>query len=289
MKYAFVEENRSKWPVRSICKVLSVSPSAFYDWRSEQRRKRNEREYQLLRTVEKVFQGSDESYGSPRMWRHIRALGFKVSKAKIERVMRVNGMRAKKRRKFVSTTDSKHSLPIASNVLNRQFDQGAIDRVWLSDITYISTQAGWAYLATVMDAHSRKIIGWSLSDSLESKLVVEAMKSAIRLRGRPVGVIVHSDRGSQYASHEYVDLIRKAGFVQSMSRKGNCWDNAPMESFFDSLKTEYVHHARFAHLQEAYQGLFYWIEIRYNRQRMHSSLGYRSPACFEDETMALAA
>lgn len=267
---------------------MSVSTSAYYDWRSDNRRDRDRRSYELLRVVEKIFHGSDRAYGSPRVWRHARALGHRVSKTKIERMMREYGLRAKKHRRFVVTTDSQHDLPVAPNVVDRKFDRGAPDLVWLSDITYIPTQSGWTYLAIVMDAHSRKILGWSLSESLERQLVIDALKAAMSHRGWPRNVILHSDRGSQFASLEYVSLIANAGCVQSMSRKGNCWDNAPMESFFDSLKTEYVRDQNFANRDEAYRGLFWWIEMRYNRQRLHSSLGYRSPACFEEETVALA-
>lgn len=289
MRCAFIENNRQEWPVRRLCRLLSISPSTFYDWRSQKRKSKHQRAYELLRVIEKIFHGSGRSYGSPRIWRHVKALGYKVSKATVERIMREYGLRAKKKGRFVVTTNSQHDRPIAPNVVDRHFDRGAADRVWLSDITYIPTEAGWVYLATVMDGHSRRILGWSLSESLNRSLVINALKAALIHRSYPKGVILHSDRGSQYASLEYITLIEKNGLTQSMSRKGNCWDNAPMESFFDSLKTEYVHGQNFTNIEEAYRGLFWWIEVQYNRNRMHSSLGYRSPACFEEETVALAA
>ncbi len=202
--------------------------------------------------------------------------------------MRENGLRAKKRRKYRVTTDSRHSLPISPNLVARHFDRGFANRVWLSDITYLPTKSGWAYLATVMDAHTRKIIGWSLADHMRASLVADALKFATGRMQPGAGVILHSDRGSQYASQEYRQLLAGYGFLQSMSRRGNCWDNAPMESFFDTLKTEHAFHEKYRDVCHARERIFEWIEVFYNRERMHSALGYVSPACFEQRSMAKA-
>ncbi len=271
-----------------MCRIFGVSRSGFYRWRKFSPGK-NEKKYQLLRTIEKVHQGSSEAYGSPRVWRMVRALGFSVGKRKVEKIMKENGIQGRKRRRFIRTTDSKHNLAIAPNLLNREFDQQKPNQVWLSDITYLRTQAGWAYLAAVMDAHTRKILGWSLDDHMQEDLVIGALQMAIGRGNPPSGLILHSDRGSQYASGSYRALIDKNGLIQSMSRKGNCWDNAPMESFFDSLKTEHVYHEVYEDLKMAKTKIFQWIEVFYNRERLHSSLGYLSPACFEAKIRLQAA
>lgn len=251
--------------------------------------KKHQNRYELLRTIEKVHQGSRHTYGSPRVFRMIKALGYRVSKRIVEQLMRENGIKAKKRRCYKATTNSRHRLPVSPNLVDRNFDQGAVNRVWLSDITYLQTEKGWGYLATVMDAHTRKIVGWSLANHMRVDLVLSALQAAIGRENPPHGVMLHSDRGSQYASKEYRFLLHQHGFLQSMSRKGNCWDNAPMESFYDTLKTEHAFHERYLDIGQAREKIFEWIEVFYNRQRMHSSLGYMSPACFEQKSMAKAA
>lgn len=271
-----------------MCFLFGVSRSGFYNWK-KYFPERNRREYELVRTIEKVHQGSRKTYGSPRIWRQVKALGFQVSKRKVEKIMKENGIRGKKKRRYRATTDSKHSLPISPNVVNREFDRGAPNRVWLSDITYLETDAGWAYLATVMDAHTRKILGWSVADHMRVDLVASALQLAVGREKSPAGVILHSDRGSQYASEEYRSLLKQHALIQSMSRKGNCWDNAPMESFFDTFKTEHAYHEQYRDQWHAREKIFEWIEVFYNRRRMHSSLGYVSPACFEQIIMAKAA
>jgi len=203
--------------------------------------------------------------------------------------MRVNGLRAKKRRKYRSQVAEKNNLPAAPNLVERKFDRGGINKIWLSDITYIPTSEGFTYLATVMDAHSRKIIGWNIDKNMETTLIVKALQLAIARTQKADGIIVHSDQGSQYSSQEYRSFLKENAFVQSMSRRGNCWDNAPMESFFDSLKTEHASHENYKDLKEVRQKVFEWIEIFYNRKRIHSSLGYVSPACFEEQSMAKVA
>ncbi len=268
-----------------MCSILLVSRSGFYDWKHLSPEKAKSR-YNLLRTIEKVHQGSRKTYGSPRIYRQLKGMGFSVSKSTVERIMREYGIKAKKRRKYRVTTDSKHSLPISPNLVDRVFDRGAPNKVWLSDITYLPTNNGWAYLATVMDAHTRKIVGWSVADNMKTNLVLSALELAIGRENPESGTILHSDRGSQYASSEYRSMVGKNGFLQSMSRKGNCWDNAPMESFFDTLKTEHVYHENYKNTEDVRRKIFEWIEVFYNRERIHSSLGYVSPSCFHERHMA---
>jgi len=220
-------------------------------------------------------------YGSPRMHEELRSRGFACCVNTVARHMRENDIVAKTKRKFRHTTDSNHGMPVAENLLDRQFEQSEPNRVWVSDITYIPTREGWLYLATVQDLASRKIVGWSMSHRLKRQLVIDALEMAVGNRQPPPGLIHHSDRGSQYASREYRDLLEEHGMICSMSRKGNCWDNAVMESFYRSLKTELVHHEDFATREEARRAIFKYIEVFYNRVRRHSTLGYLSPTDYE--------
>jgi putative transposase len=287
VKYAFIAENIMNFPVMVLCATLGVSRSGYYSWSTLASTKARAK-YELIRTMEKIFLGSRNTYGSPRMHRTLKALGFRVAKRTVERLMRENRIRAKKARKYVITTDSKHSLPVAENLVARHFDRGKENSVWLSDITYIPTKKGWAYLACVMDAHTRKIVGWSLADHMRASLVSQALEGAVARVRAPRGIILHSDRGVQYASAEYRQILKSRGFIQSMSRRGNCWDNAPMESFFDTFKTEHMFHETYVDADDARSKIFEWIEVFYNRQRIHSSLGYLSPTCFEKRSVAQA-
>lgn len=288
MKYAFIGEHATLFPVAAMCSVLGVSRSGFYSWK-HRNPPRSRMRLALVRAIEKVFLGSKGAYGSPRIYRHLKALGYRVSKRRVEFLMREYGLRARKRRAFRTTTNSKHNYPVSPNLVDRKFDRGRRNSVWLSDITYLETEKGWVYLAAVMDAHTRKIVGWSLADHLRSELATTALQSALNREDHPLDVIVHSDRGVQYASRDYRRIMLSHNLRQSMSRQGNCWDNAPMESFFDTLKTEHVHHQQYRDLSDARGHLFYWIEVFYNRQRLHSSLGYKSPCCFERDSVAKAA
>lgn len=284
MKYAFIDKFKEKFSIKLMCKILGVSRSGYQNWRKIPSPNAVQK-FNLIRTIEKIFIGSRNTYGSPRIYAQLKGMGFKVSKSTVERIMRQYGLKAKKRRKFKPTTDSNHSRPIAPNLLDRQFNQKQPNKVWLSDITYISTSQGWLYLATVMDMCTRKIVGWKLDNRMTANLVSESLKAALGSEYPQPGLILHSDRGSQYASKQYLQLIWKNKLIQSMSRKGNCWDNAPMESFFDTLKSEFVHHQIFKSKDEAKSKIFEWIEVFYNRQRIHSSLGYKSPTCFFDMIM----
>lgn len=264
-----------------MCRVLGVSRSGYYRWRCRPQSRRSEYNELLLVKIKSIFKKSRKTYGSPRVYVQLRAEGETCGKRRVERLMSANGILAKQRRKFVVTTDSRHTLPVAENTLNRRFSVDSADRVWLSDITYIPTAEGWLYQAAVMDLYHRAIVGWAMSSSLDKQLIIDALKMAYRRRKPAQGLMIHSDRGSQYASEEYRKLVASYGMHMSMSRKGNCWDNAPMESFFGTLKKECVHLHSYRTRQEARKDIFEYIEVFYNRHRLHSSLGYVSPEEFQ--------
>jgi transposase InsO family protein len=224
-----------------------------------------------------------KSYGSPRIYQELVARGMACSENTVAQLMRAHGMAARTRRKYKVTTDSAHSLPLAENVLNRDFEQESPDRVWLGDITYIWTREGWLYLAAVLDTHSRRIVGWSMSARMRASLVMDALQMALgrRCPDQKASLMHHSDRGSQYASQAFQDLLREHNITCSMSRKGNCWDNAMMESFFATLKKERVHHETYDTREAARKSVFEYIELFYNTRRRHSALGYVSPEQFE--------
>ena len=290
MKYAFIAEHRRCWPVRLQCRVLQVSVSGFYDHRGRASRElgpRATRRAQLVEQVERIHARSRKTYGSPRVFQQLKAQGEKVGRKRVESIMRQQGWQGKSPRRCTPrTTDSAHGQPVAANVLDRDFTATAPDQKWVADITYIATGEGWLYLAAVMDVFSRRIVGWSVADHLRADLVEEALGRAITTRRprREAGLVHHSDRGVQYASGSFQALLARHGIVCSMSRKGNCYDNAAMESFFGTLKTE---------LDEplptraaAQLALFEYIEVFYNRQRLHSTLGYLSPAAYEEKHQA---
>ena len=267
-----------------MCEVLEVSRSGFYAWRSRPESERSKHHRELIEEIKTIHADRDmKSYGSPRVHKELVARGKRCSENTVARLMRVHGLVAKTSRKYKATTDSAHSLPLAENVLNREFEQEAPDRVWLADITCIWTLQGWLYLAAVLDAHSRKVVGWSMSHRMPSSLVMDALRMALgrRCPDQAASLLHHSDRGSQYASQAYQDLLRDHNITCSMSRKANCWDNAMMESFFATLKKECVHHERYATREEARQSVFEYIELFYNTRRRHSALGYLSPEQFE--------
>lgn len=270
-----------------MCNALKLSKSGFYDWQRRHRDPRPSRYDGILRDMEKIQMNTEKTYGSPRMLLMLKALGHKIGKTKVEELMRENNLNAKTKRRFrVQTTDSKHSFPTFRNLLKQDFTASKPNETWVADITYIqTTKEGWAYLATVLDLFSRKIVGWSLSKSIDRHLTVRALRNAIEARNPPRGLIHHSDRGSQYAATEYQDLLAENGIVPSMSRSGNCYDNAVMESFYHTLKTEHVHHTSYETLEEARSDLFAWIEIFYNRNRLHSTLGYQTPFAMEENSM----
>jgi len=282
MKYRFIQSNRSSFPVKKMCQVLQVTKSGYYRWttRPESRRKQENRK--LLKVIRKIFTKSRKTYGSPRITDALHDKGITVSRNRVARLMRENGIRAKIKRRFKITTQSNHKLPISPNLLKGEFFAAAANLVWLSDITYIRTLEGWLYLTIIMDLYSRKIIGWSMSDRLTArKTTIPALIHAYRNCQPLPGTIFHSDKGVQYACADFRDLLGSFKMVQSMSGTGNCYDNAVAESFFHTLKTELVYHERYHTRMEAKRSIFEYIEVFYNRIRKHSALGYKSPEEFE--------
>jgi transposase InsO family protein len=282
MRFRCIEDQRGTWPVRVLCETLEVSASGYYAWRGRPESARAGANRALLADIRHIHQQHRGRYGAPRIDAALRAEGRSVSRGRIERLMRRHGIRAATHRRFrVVTTDSKHALPIADNLLDQTFVATRPNQIWLADISYIPTDEGWLYLAVVLDLFSRKVVGWAMRDHLRQELAIAALTMAIQ-RQRPSndpghGLIHHSDRGSQYAAGDYRSVLKASGILPSMSRKGNCWDNAPMESWFHTLKTELVHHAAYATREAAKRDLFAYIETYYNRQRLHSALGYRTP------------
>jgi transposase InsO family protein len=272
-----------------MCKTLRVSRSGFYAWlgRDESDRARENRE--LTELIRSVFDDSREVYGSPRVFRTLRRRGMSCSRHRVARLMRVAGLRSKTKRRFrVKTTDSNHSFPIAPDRVDRDFHANTANQVWVSDMTYIPTDEGWLYLAVTMDLFSRKIVGWSMAATMHAEIVINALSMAISSRRPEPGLIHHSDRGSQYASEAFRSQLTEGGLLASMSRTGNCYDNAAMESFFHSLKTELVNHEQYRSHSHARASLFDYIEAFYNRQRIHSTLGYLSPEDFERARTSVA-
>jgi putative transposase len=278
MRFRFIEDRRADYPVTILCDVLGVSPAGYYAWRSRPESRRSAANRDLVDDIKRVHRDTSGRYGSPRIHAELRAQGRGVSRGRIERLMRQHGIRAiMARPRRARTTDSRHDLPIAPNLLNRNFSADAPNRIWLADITYIETDQGWLYLATVMDLYSRRIVGWAMADHLRADLPLAALRMAISVQRPGAGLIHHSDRGVQYASADYCKVMQSAGFQASMSRKADCYDNAPMESFFHTLKTEIVHHRHYATRAEATRDIFAYIEGFYNRTRRHSAIGYISP------------
>ncbi len=264
-----------------MCRVLKVCPSGYYAWRGRQQSPRERQSRKLLVAIKALHKQSKHTYGSPRICRALSKQGIRCSENRVARLMRAHGIRAKQTKRFKATTDSRHDLPVAENILDRQFEPEAPNQAWAADITYVWTGQGWLYLAVVMDLFSRRIVGFSMGSSLARALVIEALTMALGRRRVAQGLLHHSDRGSQYASGEFQRVLVGAGIICSMSRRGNCWDNAPVESFFSTLKGELVHHRRYRTRAEARLDIFEYIEVWYNRKRLHSSLGYRSPAEYE--------
>jgi putative transposase len=270
-----------QFPVRSLCRVMDVSSSGYYAWRVRPSSARSVQEKELMLHITTAHQQSRSTYGSPRVKRELGIKGISCSRNRVARLMRLHGVQVKPVRRFRLTTSSKHNLPIHANVLDRQFTSSAPDQRWASDMTYIWTNEGWLYLAVVMDLFSRRIVGWSTAPTLAQPLVLQALSMALQSRRPAAGLLHHSDRGSQYASHDYQEQLRRFGIKCSMSRKGNCWDNAVVESFFATLKTELIRKRTYRLRADAKADIFEYIEVWYNRQRRHSTLGYLSPAEFE--------
>jgi putative transposase len=279
-----IDQHRKQWRLPFACEALAVSVSGYYRWRKHPVRFGRYRRLGMVRpAIQAAYAASRQTYGSPRIHAAIQAQGVKCCVNTVAKIMREEGLKAKPRRsKYkVKTTDSSHSLPVAENKLAREFERSAPNQVWVSDITFIPTDEGWLYLATTLDLYSRRIVGWSMKERMTSDLVIDALTMAIAQRQPPAGLMHHSDRGSQYAGGAFQRMLAAHGMVCSMSRRGEVYDNAVMESFYATLKCELVREARYATRDDARKAIFEWIEVFYNRQRLHSSLGYRSPADYE--------
>ena len=284
MRFRFIDEYRRRWPIEVMCRVLCVSRSGYYAWRRRPMSPRMRRRVVLLEAIRGSHRESRGIYGSPRIHRDLKARGIRCSRNTVARLMHQHHLRSKLKRRFVvRTTDSRHDHPIARNLLARRFHWGQPNQAWCCDLTYVPTDEGWLYLAVVLDLCSRKVVGWAMDDHLRSTLVEEALMMAIVQR-KPdpgAGLIHHSDRGVQYACESYRQLLKSHGLIPSMSARGDCHDNAVAERFMGSLKTEWVHHERYATRRQARLSVFHYIEVFYNRQRRHSTLGYVSPEEYE--------
>ena len=285
MKCAFIQRHRAVWPITVQCRVLQVSVSGYHAHVARQANptpRRHLSDTALLVHIRTIHGQTRGSYGRPRMVRELRRQGIRVGKQRVQTLMQKHGIRAKGKRRFQVTTDSHHDLPIAPNLLNRQFTVAAPDTVWVGDITYIATDEGWLFLAVVIDLFSRQLIGWSMREHMTRDIVIDALRMAWfkRQPGKHTGLIFHSDRGSQYASEDFRDLLTDYGIAASMSRRGNCWDNACSETLFGSLKVERLHGQRFVTRRHAKDETFAWL-LWYNQSRLHSTLNYVSPIQFE--------
>jgi putative transposase len=290
MKFRLIHQERRWYSLTALCSAMNVTRGGYYRWLRRRPSARDLGSSLLLSRIRRVHNESKKTYGSPRIFDQLRDEGVRCGKKRVERLMRDHAIKAKQTKRYLpSTTDSNHNLPTAPNILNRQFTRTARDEAWVADITYIPTQEGWLYLATVMDLFSRKIVGWAVGDRITRHLPLRALHVALQRRRPAAGLIHHSDRGSQYASTDYQRELAKSGIICSMSRKGNCYDNAVMESFFHTLKVESVHDERFETRRAALAALSEYIEVFYNRQRRHSSLGGMSPTAFEEHALAKAA
>ncbi len=281
MKYQFIANHRDSHSVEKMARTLGVTRSGYYRWFQKPCSKRKQRDDVLVEVISSIQKDSKGRYGSPRVTEALKRRGYRVGHNHVARLMRENGLQVRRRRRFRSTTNSKHSHPVAENLLNRQFDIKEPNRVWVSDITFVATAEGWMYLCIIMDLASRKVVGWSLGHRMKASLVMDALMMAITHRRPPGGILFHSDRGSQYCSLMVRRRLKRYHFIQSMSRKGNCWDNAPAESFFKTLKNELWGHKAFATRRIARMAIFEYIEMFYNRQRLHSSIGYHTPEEYE--------
>ena len=282
MRYEFIRAEKARFPVRLMCRLLEVSRSGFYAWlKSGDSKELSDR--QLLLLIREIFKQYRETYGSPRIYRELRARKVACDKARVERLMRENGITPPRKKKYRVTTNSNHKNPVAPNVIARDFTSPAPNCRWVSDITYVWTWAGWLYLAVVLDLFSRRVVGWAMDTRLDTEsLTLSALKMALVSRAPGRGLIHHSDRGTQYTSGDFRKVLDARGIVCSMSRRGDCWDNAVAESFFATLKLDLIYRKTFRTRREARQAIFNYIEVFYNRQRSHSFLGYVSPAEFEE-------
>jgi transposase InsO family protein len=281
MRFQFIEDHRDEFPVTRMCKVLNVSPSGYYAWRKRPVSKREMANQELYKKIKAVYNENHEVYGSPRIYRALKRQGVFCSENRVARLMRLRDLKANQSKCYKATTKRNKAHPVAPNLLKRDFVADRPNQKWLTDITYIPTQEGWLYLAVVLDLFGRRIVGWAMSDRMTSDLTMDALKMAIHQRQPKRNLIHHSDQGSQYTDGEYQQLLKDWGIQVSMNGVGTWYDNAPMESFFGSLKSEWVHHHTYRTRNEARADIFYYIESFYNRRRLHSSLDYLSPEAYE--------
>ncbi|MCC6965260.1 MAG: IS3 family transposase [Nitrospira sp.] len=284
MRYRAIQEQNRRYPIRLMCRALAVSAAGYYAWRSRPESARSVAARTVLSAIRVIHRESRETYGSPSIWDALLKQGHRIGEHRVARLMRQDGIRAKTVKKWRATTQSQHRFPVAANTLDRQFTVEAPNRVWAGDLTYVWTTEGWLYLAVLLDLYSRAVVGWAMGPRVTGDLTEQALRMALTTRQPQAGLLHHSDRGSQYAARPYQQVLTTHGITASMSRKGNCWDNACVESFFGTLKRELVYHRRYATREEATQDIFEYIEVFYNRKRRHSTLGYDSPAEFEART-----
>lgn len=282
MKYAWINEYRDSYPVAVMCDVLEVSTSGYYASLRREPSERQQRRETIAEAAEQAYHESGGIYGYRKVHDDLQDRKISCCRETVRKVLRKKALFSRTRRKFVVTTDSNHTMPVAENLMDRNFEATAVNQKWAADITYIPTDEGWLYLGVVMDLFSRRIVGWSMSDRIQAGLVLDALQMAIDDREPDAGLLHHTDRGSQYASDAFQRLLDDHRIVCSMSRKGNCWDNAPVESFFGKLKTEWVYAKRYASRREAEADIFKYIELFYNRKRKHAALDYLSPVAFEE-------
>jgi len=287
MKFRFISDHLETFNVGRMCMLLNVSRSGFYAWRKRPESRTSRENRALEDRIRLVHANSHGIYGAPRIHRDLNEDGVCCGKNRVARIMRNAGLRSRTRKKFKATTNSKHNLPVAPNLMNQQFSAEAADSAWVGDITYIWTDEGWLYLAVLLDLFNREVVGWSASSRMTRQLAIDALQMALGKREPGRDLMHHTDRGSQYASADYQTILKEHGMVCSMSRKGNCYDNAVAESFFARLKSEWVNHERYRSRSEAIESLFYYIEIFYNRKRRHSSINYATPQ--EYKALPLAA
>jgi transposase InsO family protein len=281
VKFAFIDEEKATWPVGAMCDVLSVSRSGFYAWKTRPTSPRALEDAELVVDIKAAHKAGRGNYGSPRVFRALRKRGKRIGKKRVERLMRQEGIAGKKRKKFCVTTDSRHADPIAPNIVQRHFDAPVPNAVWVTDVTYVWTHEGWLYLAAILDLCSRRVVGWATSANNDTELALDALKRAKGSRTPLLGLVHHSDRGSVYASEAYRDALKALGAVASMSRKGDCWDNAVAESFFATIKGEMIDDQEFETRAEASVAISNYIDAFYNVSRLHSTIGYVSPIEFE--------
>jgi transposase InsO family protein len=276
-----MKEHSGTFPVKKMARVLKVTRSRYYAWLNSSPSEHDRRDAELTTLIKQSHQNSREAYGSPRVKKDLVQMGIICSKKRVARIMRENGLKARKKRRFKATTDSMHDLPIAPNIVARQFSVDLPNRVWVSDITYIWTKEGWLYLCIIIDLFSRMVVGWSMKSRITADLALSALSMAVVHRNPSDGLLFHSDRGVQYAAETFRERLCEFKMIQSMSRKGDCWDNACAESFFATLKTEEVFHRTYQTRDEAMNSIFEYIAVFYNRQRRHSSLDFLSPVEYE--------